>query len=133
LNKSILGVGSWRINALKFSLVFSVLIVIIPAVMATLAPSKTLGRYELVCYSGDCNATGKLKMDYRRIITIEPGKRGGKPCVRGLRITVSDVLEYLAAGMSFEQILADFPELTEEDIRACLAFAAEKDRRLLSA
>ncbi len=71
-------------------------------------------------------------MDYRRIITIEPGKRGGKPCVRGLRITVSDVLEYLAAGMTPEQILADFPELTSEDIRACLAFAAERERRIMS-
>ena len=71
-------------------------------------------------------------MDYRQIITIEPGKRGGKPCIRGLRITVSDVLEYLASGMTPEQILADFPELTAEDIRACLAFAAERERRIMS-
>lgn len=69
-------------------------------------------------------------MDYRQLITIESGKRGGKPCVRGLRITVTDVLEYLAAGMSVEEILADFPELTAEDIRACLAFAADRERRL---
>ena len=69
-------------------------------------------------------------MDYRRIITIEPGKRSGKPCVRGLRITVSDVLDYLASGMTTEQVLADFPELTVEDIRACLAFAADRERRL---
>jgi len=69
-------------------------------------------------------------MDYSKIITIEPGKRNGKPCIRGLRITVSDVLEYLASGMSEDQILADFPELTQEDIRACLAFAAERERRL---
>lgn len=62
-------------------------------------------------------------MDFRQIITIEPGKRGGKPCVRGMRITVTDVLEYLASGMSVEEILADFPELTRDDIRACLAFA----------
>jgi len=65
-------------------------------------------------------------------ITIEPGKRGGKPCIRGLRITVYDVLEYLASGMTHEQILADFPDLTAEDIRACLAFAADRERRLMS-
>lgn len=70
-------------------------------------------------------------MNYRDIITIEPGKRGGKPCIRGMRITVSDVLEYIASGMSFDEILADFPDLTIEDIRACLAFAAERERRLL--
>jgi len=64
-------------------------------------------------------------------ITVDPGKRSGKPCIRGLRITVSDVLEYLASGMTEPQILADFPELTIEDIRACLAFAAERERRLL--
>ena len=69
-------------------------------------------------------------MDYRQLITIEPGKRGGKPCVRGLRITVTDVLEYLASGMSVEEILADFPDLTAEDVRACLAFAADRERRL---
>ena len=69
-------------------------------------------------------------MDYAKIITIEAGKRGGKPCVRGLRITVYDVLEYLAAGMTHEQILSDFPYLTEEDIRACLAYAADRERRL---
>lgn len=69
-------------------------------------------------------------MDYRFIITIEPGKRGGRPCVRGLRITVSDVLGWFAAGMSHAEILSDFPELTEEDIFACLAFAAERERRL---
>lgn len=64
-------------------------------------------------------------------ITVEPGKRSGKPCIRGLRITVSDVLEYLASGMTEAEILADFPELAIEDIRACLAFAAERERRLL--
>ena len=69
-------------------------------------------------------------MDYRGIITIEPGKRSGKPCIRGMRITVTDVLEYLAGGMTVPQILADFPELTEEDIRACLAFAADRERKL---
>ena len=71
-------------------------------------------------------------MDYRAIVTIEPGKRGGKPCIRGLRITVYDVLEYLASGMSEAEILADFPDLTSDDIRACHSFAADRERRLLS-
>jgi uncharacterized protein (DUF433 family) len=71
-------------------------------------------------------------MDYRRLITIEPSKRGGKPCIRGLRITVYDVLEYLASGMSEEEIVRDFPDLTREDIRACLAFAADRERKLVS-
>ena len=70
-------------------------------------------------------------MEYQQVITIEPGKRGGKPCIRGMRITVYDVLEYLASGMSEEEIVRDFPDLTREDIRACLAFAAERERRLL--
>jgi uncharacterized protein (DUF433 family) len=70
-------------------------------------------------------------MDYQDIITIEPGKRSGKPCIRGLRMTVSDVLEYLASGMSHEEILSDFPDLTEEDIRACLSFAADRERKLM--
>jgi uncharacterized protein (DUF433 family) len=68
-------------------------------------------------------------VDYREIITIEAGKRGGKPCIRGLRITVYDVLEYLASGMSHAEILKDFPYLTEQDILACLAFAADRERR----
>lgn len=72
-------------------------------------------------------------MSYQERITIEPGKRGGRPCVRGMRIAVSDVLGWLAAGMSHEQIIADFPELTEEDLRACLAFAADRERRVLTA
>jgi uncharacterized protein (DUF433 family) len=67
-------------------------------------------------------------MNYRNIITIEPGKRGGKPCVRGMRITVYDVLEYLASGMTQQEVLEDFPYLTEEDIRACLAYAADRER-----
>ncbi len=71
-------------------------------------------------------------MNYRRLITIDPKKRGGKPCVRGLRITVYDVLEYLASGMSHQEILSDFPDLTDEDIRACLAFAADRERKLVS-
>lgn len=69
-------------------------------------------------------------MDYRPFITIEPGKRSGKPCIRGLRITVTDVLEYLAAGMTAEEIVRDFPDLTTDDVRACLAFAADRERRL---
>jgi uncharacterized protein (DUF433 family) len=69
-------------------------------------------------------------MDYESIITIEPGKRGGKPCIRGLRITVYDILEYLASGMSEDDILRDFPDLTREDIRASLAFAADRERKL---
>ena len=73
-----------------------------------------------------------MSQDYTEIITIEPGKRSGKPCIRGLRITVYDVLEYLASGMSEDDIIADFPDLTQEDIRACLAFAAERERRLVS-
>jgi uncharacterized protein (DUF433 family) len=71
-------------------------------------------------------------MNYEEIITIEPGKRGGKPCIRGLRITVYDVLEYLASGMTEAEILADFPDLTSDDIRACLAFAADRERRLMA-
>jgi uncharacterized protein (DUF433 family) len=69
-------------------------------------------------------------MNYRDIITIEPGKRSGKPCIRGTRMTVTDVLEYLAGGMTEEELLADFPDLTAEDIRACLAFAADRERQL---
>jgi uncharacterized protein (DUF433 family) len=71
-------------------------------------------------------------MDYRDCITIEPDKLGGKPCIRGLRITVHDVLDYLASGMSREAVLRDFPDLVPEDIRACLAFAAERERRLMA-
>jgi uncharacterized protein (DUF433 family) len=69
-------------------------------------------------------------MDLLKLITIEPDKRSGQPCIRGLRMTVQDVLEYLAGGMTPEEILADFPDLTAEDIRACLAFAALRERRL---
>jgi len=69
-------------------------------------------------------------VDYKSVITIEPGKMGGKPCIRGLRITVYDVLDYLASGMTEDEILADFPDLTRNDIRACLAFAADRERRL---
>jgi len=69
-------------------------------------------------------------MNYQDYITIEPDKRGGKPCVRGMRITVYDVLDYLASDMTEEEILEDFPDLTHEDIRACLAFAADRERKL---
>jgi uncharacterized protein (DUF433 family) len=71
-------------------------------------------------------------MDYRERIVIEPGKRGGKPTIRGLRITVYDILDYLASGMTEDEILSDFPELSSEDIRACLAFAADRERRLVA-
>lgn len=71
-------------------------------------------------------------MDYRNHITIEPGKRSGKPCIRGLRITVYDILEYFASGMNEAEILSDFPDLTAEDIRACLAFAADRERRMVT-
>ena len=70
-------------------------------------------------------------MNYREIITVEPGKRGGKPCIRNMRITVYDVLSYLASGMSHEEILADFPYLTKQDILACLAYAADREKQML--
>ena len=69
-------------------------------------------------------------MDYKQYITIEPGKRNGKPCIRGLRITVYDVLDYLASGMTEQEIISDFPELTSDDIKAVLAFAADRERKL---
>ena len=72
-------------------------------------------------------------MDYQQIISIEPGKRGGRPCIRHMRIAVADVLGWLAAGQTHQQILDDFPELTEDDIRACLAYAADRERRLITA
>ena len=71
-------------------------------------------------------------MSYQHIITIEPGKRGGKPCIRRMRISVADVLRWLAAGLSHAEIIADYPELTEEDIRACLAFAADRERKVMT-
>ncbi len=75
----------------------------------------------------------KSPMDYRERIVVVPEVRFGKPCVRGTRITVGDVLSYLASGMTEKEILADFPQLSAEDIHACLAFAAERERRLMSA
>lgn len=71
-----------------------------------------------------------MSVDYKKIITIEPGKRSGQPCIRGMRITVYDVLEYLAGGMTEAEVLEDFPELSHEDILACYAFAAEPKRRI---
>jgi uncharacterized protein (DUF433 family) len=71
-------------------------------------------------------------MNYQAIITLEAGKRGGRPCVRGMRIAVADVLGWLAAGMSHAEIISDYPELTENDIRACLGYAADRERRVLT-
>ena len=70
-------------------------------------------------------------MDYKNIVTIEAGKRSGKPCIRGLRITVYDILEYLASGMTPDEIIKDFPELTKEDILASLSFAADREKKSL--
>ncbi len=78
------------------------------------------------------NTIYTIHMDYHKRITVEPGKRGGKPCIRGLRITVYDVLDYLASGMSEDEILSDFPDLSREDIQACLAFEADRERKLAS-
>jgi len=71
-------------------------------------------------------------MNYKDYITIDPNKRGGKPCVRGLRITVYEVLEYLASAMTEDQILEDFPDLARKDLKACIAFAADRERRLMT-
>ncbi len=79
--------------------------------------------------SNSLDLSYSVAVDYSKIITVEPGKRSGKPCIRGLRITVYDVLDYLASGMTQEQVLKDFPYLTVEDIRACLAFAADRERK----
>jgi uncharacterized protein (DUF433 family) len=73
-----------------------------------------------------------MSTSYKSLLTLEPGKRSGKPTIRGLRITVYDVLSYLAAGMTHQEILDDFPYLTEEDIRACLSYAADRERQLLT-
>jgi uncharacterized protein (DUF433 family) len=70
-------------------------------------------------------------MSYQNIITIESGKRSGKPCIRGMRITVYDILSYLASGMSYEEILEDFPYLTKDDILAALSYAADRERQTL--
>ena len=73
-----------------------------------------------------------MSASYQSILTLEPGKRSGKPTIRGMRITVYDVLSYLAAGMTHQEILNDFPYLTEEDIRACLSYAADREHQLLT-
>lgn len=72
-----------------------------------------------------------MTINYQNIITIEPGKRSGKPCIRGMRITVYDILSYLASGMTYEEVLEDFPYLTKEDILACLSYAADRERQML--
>ena len=72
-----------------------------------------------------------MKPSWLSLITIEPGKRGGRPCIRGMRITVYDVLSYLAAGMTTQEVLDDFPYLTAADVQACLAYAAERERSML--
>mgnify|MGYP000507023254 CR=1 FL=1 len=74
-----------------------------------------------------------MTASYRDIITQEPGKRGGRPCIRGMRIAVADILGWLSAGMTHEEIMADYPELTEADIRAALAYAADRERRIVVA
>ena len=79
-----------------------------------------------------CSLAILSDMDYRERITIDPAKRAGKPCIRGLRITVYDILDYLAGGMSEDEILEDFPDLEREDIRATIAFAADRERRLIA-
>ena len=83
-----------------------------------------------MCICADtCIGLCLSQIDYSKIITIDPGKRSGNPCIRGMRMTVYDVLEYLASGMTEAEILAGFPALTREDIRACLAFAADRERK----
>ena len=77
-------------------------------------------------------ATSLPAVDYTKIITMEPDKRSGQPCIRGLRMTVTDVLDYLAGGTTQEELLAEFPDLTAEDIRACFAFAADRERRWMN-
>lgn len=71
-------------------------------------------------------------MDYHDLIWIDPGRRSGQPCIKGTRITVQDVLEYLAGGMTEAEIVSDFPDLSRESIRACLAYAADRERKLKS-
>src|SRR5215467_6908652 len=95
----------------------------------TQSPKRSSGQDRSVLSCSKCGGIIGF-MDYESIIAVEPGKRGGKPCIRGLRITVYDILEYLASGMSEDDILRDFPDLTREDIRASLAFAADRERKL---
>jgi uncharacterized protein (DUF433 family) len=102
-----------------------------PAVRDHLAGFSTLCRQTLLRRPE--NDANLFTMNYQDIIAIEPGKRGGRPCIRHMRIAVADVLGWLAAGQTHQQILEDFPELTEDDIRACLAYAADRERRLITA
>ena len=81
-------------------------------------------------FAGRCEAYQGVLMEYRGLITIEPGKRGGRPCIRGMRITVYDILGWLAAGMTNDQIVEEYPELTVDDIRAALAYAADREHHL---
>ena len=114
-----------------------------PAKREGLLSSKGIGKYpsrqlvvpspgETFCTEAGINANLPV-MDYQHIISSEPGKRGGRPCIRHMRIAVADVLGWLAAGQTHEQILDGFPELTEDDIRACLVYAADRERRLITA
>lgn len=94
---------------------------------------RSVGAEKLQADCGDSSLVlfaAEAVVDYSKIITIEPDKRSGKPCIRGLRMTVTDVLEYLASGMTPEEIVNEFPDLTLEDVRACLAFAASRERKL---
>jgi uncharacterized protein (DUF433 family) len=94
--------------------------------MAYACQWKNAVRHIVVCMI-NCKDKERLTMtDYTNLITLEPGKRSGKPCIRGMRITVYDVLSYLAAGMSIDEVLSDFPALTREDILACLSYAAHQ-------
>jgi uncharacterized protein (DUF433 family) len=96
--------------------------------------AKREGRFGISARRFEVNRSSRRMgntMSYEGIITIEPGKRGGQPCIRGMRITVYDVLSYLAAGMTEQEVLQDFPYLTHEDILACLAYAAEREHRML--
>lgn len=86
-----------------------------------------MGLAARMCYAASMSA------DYRDIITQAPGKRGGRPCIRGMRIAVADILGWLAVGMTHAEIIADYPELTEADIRAALAYAADRERRIVTA
>ena len=105
---------------------------------APATPVAELGVVRRFCASRGILAEPTLngyysRMNYEHLITVEPGKRSGKPCIRGMRITVYDVLEYLASGMTEDEILTDFSELTREDIKACLSFAADRERKLFTA
>lgn len=106
-----------------------------PIVIAVPLVFLATGQLLLISFASrpDDHVSADMDKDgYKSRLTIDPGKRRGKPCIRGSRITVYDILEYLASGMSEEAVLADFPELEPEDIRASLMFAADRERRLLT-